>query len=205
MTASAAEVNEQKKAPDVEGLLPAIRERWSPRAFSDRTLTDADLRRVFEAARWAPSSSNAQPWHYVYGVRGSETFAKIVSALVPGNQDWAPKAGALIVGTTKKTNAKGGENFYALYDLGAATALLVVEATGSGLAAHQMGGYDRDAMRKALGIPEDFALGSVIAVGYQGDPDTLPNPTLIEREVAPRTRKPLAEGASTAWGEPATL
>jgi nitroreductase len=206
MTLSAAEVNHLKKAATVDGVLPAIQERWSPRAFSDRDVSAGDLARVFEAARWAPSSNNGQPWSYLVGVRGSSTHRHIASTLAGFNQAWAPKVPVLILGIAKTAFAHNGAlNAYALYDLGAATALLTVEATHLGLATHQMGGFDREAARKALDIPEDHALGAVIALGYQGDPATLQNDQLIAREIAPRERKPLKDFVFSEWGVSADL
>lgn len=206
MTLTMKEMQELKSAPAVEGLLPAIRERWSPRSFTEREVSTAQLRALFEAARWAPSSGNGQPWRYVLGLRGTETHARIAATLAGYNQDWAPKAAALILGMTQRRGGKRNlPNAYAMYDLGAATALLVLEAVALGLAAHQMGGFDHDAIRTALGIPEDFEIGSVIAVGYQGEPAELGDETLIERETEPRSRKALSEIVFTAWGEPAEL
>lgn len=206
MSLSAREINNLKRAETLEGILPAIQRRWSPRAFADREVSSADLARVFEGARWAPSSSNEQPWIYLLGLRNSPTHEKIASALVGFNQAWAPKAPVLILGTARTRFARNGNaNAYALYDLGAATAFLVLQATAMGLATHQMAGFDHEAARKALEIPEEYALGSVMALGYQDEPTTLSNEKLIEMETTPRTRKPLSEFVLTAWGEPATL
>ncbi len=206
MTLSAREVNQLKRAKTLVGMMPAVLERWSPRAFADREVSPADLAKVFEAARWAPSSSNEQPWTYVVGLRNTPTHQKIVAALVGFNQAWAPKAPVLILGTARTQFARNGKpNGYALYDLGTATGFLVLQATAMGLATHQMGGFDHEAARAALGIPEEYALGSVMALGYQDEPATLSNEKLIETEVATRTRKALSEFVMTAWGEPARL
>src|ERR1700721_1142994 len=99
MTISAAEARKAKHAPKVDGVLPIFLERWSPRAFEEREVSGADLRRIFEAARWAPSSNNEQPWRFILGRRNSDTFQKIASSLVSFNQAWAPKAPTLILGT----------------------------------------------------------------------------------------------------------
>ena len=205
MTMSADAVNKLKHAPALEGVLPLFLDRWSPRAFADREVSRADLKRIFEAARWAPSSGNAQPWRFIVGVKGSETHAKIASDLAGFNKDWAPKAPVLILGTTNAVNARGAANAYAMYDLGAAAVSITLEAEALGLATHQMGGFDRDVVRKELGIPESFALGSVMALGYQDEPAALANEELISRETAPRTRKPLSEIVYSAWDEPAVL
>jgi nitroreductase len=205
MTLSAEEVNKLKRAAAVEGLLPLFLERWSPRSFSVREVSQADLKRVFEAARWAPSSGNAQPWRFIVGIQGTETHAKLVSTLAGFNKEWAPKAPVLILGTTNAVNARGSANAYAMYDLGAAAVSIALAAKALGLATHQMGGFDHDAARKEFGIPDSYALGSMMALGYQDEPAALANDELISREIAPRTRKPLNEIAFSAWDEPAIL
>jgi nitroreductase len=203
---TASEVHELKKAPGLEGVLPAIHERWSARSFDERTVSDATLKKVFEAARWAASSSNEQPWRFVVGRRGDGTWRKIHDTLVRFTQSWAHRAPVLIVGTTAtKFSESGAENQYALYDLGAATSYLTLEAATLGLTTHQMGGFDHEAARKALAIPAEYALGAVIALGYQGEPAVLGDQTLIEREMAGRTRKPLDEIVFTEWDRPAKL
>jgi nitroreductase len=205
MTLSADEVNKSKHAPTVEGLLPLFLERWSPRSFAAREVSQADLKRVFEAARWAPSSGNAQPWRFIIGIQGTETHARLVSTLAGFNKEWAPKAPVLILGTTNAVNARGAANAYAMYDLGAAAVSITLAAEALGLATHQMGGFDHDGARKEFGIPESYALGSVMALGYQDEPAALANDELISREIGPRTRKPLNEIVFSAWDEPALL
>jgi nitroreductase len=205
MTISTDEVNKLKHAPAIEGLLPLFLDRWSPRAFAAREVSRADLKRVFEAARWAPSSGNAQPWRFIVGIKGTETHAKIVSTLAGFNKEWAPRAPVLILGTTNAVNARGSTNAYAMYDLGAAAVSITLAAEALGLATHQMGGFDHDAARKEFAVPENYALGSVMAFGYQDEPAALANEELISRETAPRTRKPLTEMVFSAWDEPAVL
>jgi len=206
VTLSASEVHKLKKAPPVEGVVPLIHERWSPRSFTDREVSPALLAKVFEAARWAASSNNEQPWRFLVGRRGDSTWEKIYAALTGHNPKWARTAPVLILGAAKtKFSHNGVENRNALYDLGAAAAYLVLQATALGLAAHQMAGFDQEAARKAFGIPEEFAIGAVIALGYQGEPAALGDETLIQRETAARTRKPLGEFVYKEWGEPAGL
>jgi len=205
MTISADEVNKLKRAPAIEGLLPLFLERWSPRSFADREVSRADLKRVFEAARWAPSSGNAQPWRFIVGTQGTETHAKLTSVLASFNKEWASKAPVLILGTTNAVNARGAANAYAMYDLGAAAVSITLAAEALGLATHQMAGFDHDAARREFGIPEAYALGSVMALGYQDEPAALSNEELISRETAPRTRKPLSEMVFSAWDEPAAF
>ena len=203
---TAKEVHEAKRAPAVEGVLPAIHERWSARSFDEREVSATVLKKVFEAARWAASANNEQPWRFVVGLRGSETFRKLHESLGGVNREWAGRAAALILGTAATRFAKNGaENRFALYDLGAASSYLTLEAAELGLTTHQMGGFDQEAVRKALGIPEEYALGAVIALGYRGEPEALGNDTLIERETTARTRKPLSEIVFGEWGEPAEL
>lgn len=206
MTLTANEVHELKKAPAVDGVLPTILERWSPRAYTDRQLGSEELKKVFEAARWAPSSGNEQPWRFLVGAKGSDTYEKIASALVPFNQQWARNAPVLILGIARtRFSQNGNPNGYAAHDLGAATAYLVLEATALGLQAHQMAGFDQAKAREAFGIPEDYLLGSVTALGYQGDPDTLANEKHRAGELAPRTRKPLTEIVLSELNQPANL
>jgi nitroreductase len=206
MILSAIDVNNLKQAPAVSGVLPIFHQRWSPRSFASREVNPADLRRVFEAARWAASSYNEQPWRFLAGVRNSITYNKIFQSLVGFNREWAGSAPVLILGAAStKFVHNGTANAYALYDLGAAASYLTLQAAALGLATHQMAGFDHDAARQAFEIPEDYALGSVIALGYQGEPAALGHEQMIAMEVAPRDRKPLSETVLSAWGEPAHL
>jgi nitroreductase len=206
MTLSIEEVNEVKHAPRVEGVLPIFHTRWSPRSFSDREVRPDDLARVFEAARWTASSSNEQPWRFLVGTRGSEAYKKIFDSLVPFNQTWAAKAPVLILGVAKtKFSHNDTPNRVALYDLGAAASYLTLQATALGLATHQMAGFDPDAARKAFGVPEDFLIGAVIALGYQDEPSALPNEKFRSQETAPRQRKPLKDFVFSAWDTPADI
>ena len=202
MTPSAVEVKNLKEAPPVEGVLQIFHQRWSARSFAERDVSAADLRKVFEAARWAASSNNEQPWRFIVGTRNSITHHRIFESLVGFNKSWAGTAPVLILGlaNTKFTH-NGAANGYALYDLGAAASYLTLQAAALGLTSHQMAGYDHDAARKALEIPEDYALGSVIVLGYQGEPAALVNEQLIERELSARSRKPLSELVFSAWGQ----
>ena len=206
MALSAVEVNQLKQAPAVEGVLPVVLARWSARAFADREVSTVDLRRVFEAARWAASSFNEQPWRFLVGLRNSLTYKKIFSTLIGFNQGWATAAPVLILGVASTKFAHNGtDNRNALYDLGAAASYLTLQAAALGLTSHQMAGYDQEAARQVLEIPESYALGAVIALGYQGEPSALGNEQLIAMETAARERKPLSEFVLSAWGMPAEL
>ncbi|HUB31334.1 MAG TPA: nitroreductase family protein [Terracidiphilus sp.] len=206
MTLSATEVHHLKQAPTDEEVLPVVRTRWSPRSFSDRQVSAADLRKVFEAARWAPSSFNEQPWRFLLGVRGSDAYQKIASALGEFNQSWALSAPVLILGAAKtRFTHNHAENIYGYFDLGAASGFITLQAAALGLHTHQMAGFDHDAARRAFQIPEEYVLGSVIALGYQGEPSALSKEQMVAQETAPRSRKSLSEIVFSAWGKPATL
>jgi len=202
MALSAVEVDALKKAPAVEGVLPAVLERWSARSFAERAVSDADLKLLFEAVRWTASAYNEQPWRFVVGRRNTPEFKKLLESLIGFNQGWADKASVLILGASStKFTHNGTENTYALYDLGAAAATLTLQAAELGLTSHTMAGFDHDAARKAFGIPEEFALGAIIALGYQGEPAALGQEQLITMETTPRERKALGEFVFSEWGQ----
>jgi nitroreductase len=185
---------------EVAALIAA---RWSPRALDPAAeVTDAQLRALLEAARWAPSYGNTQPARYLVGRRGDDTFDRIFGVLNSGNKEWTHAASALLLGAVVLRNSKG-EVPLAEYGLGLASENLVLQAVAEGLVAHQMSGFDADAARAAFALPDDVRPIVAIAVGKLGDPDQLAE-RRRERELAPRTRLPLAEFAfSGAWGRPA--
>lgn len=204
MTLSISEVNALKQAPPVEGVVPLFHTRWSPRSFSDREVSPVDLAKVFDAARWAASSFNEQPWRFLVGTKSSEAYKKILGSLMPFNQLWAGKAPVLILGVAKtKFSHNDSPNRVALYDLGAAASYLTLEAAALGLSTHQMGGFDPEAARKSFNIPEDYVFGAVIALGYQGEPAALPNEQMRAQETSPRSRKALGDIVFSAWETPA--
>ncbi|HEY3626565.1 MAG TPA: nitroreductase family protein [Terracidiphilus sp.] len=206
MTLSASEVHQLKQAPADERILPAIRHRWSPRSFADRDVNPADLKTIFEAVRWAPSSYNEQPWRYFVGTRGSETYNKILQSLGEFNQAWARSAPVLTLNVARTTFSHNNTpNPVALYDLGASAATLCYEAASLGLFTHQMAGYDREVARKLFNVPDEYIFGAAMALGYQGEPSALPNEQMIAQETASRQRKPLSEFVLSAWGVPARL
>jgi nitroreductase len=168
--------------------------RWSPRAFDpSRTVEPEKLLALFEAARWAPSSSNEQPWRYmVFDGRNRDARERAESCLAGGNS-WAKRAPLLLIACAKRTYTRNGKlNGHAAYDLGAATMALVLQATALGLVAHQMGGFDPEAARTHFAVPDDFSVLTMIAIGYPGEVDLLP-PDRRDAELGPRSRKPVAE------------
>jgi nitroreductase len=195
----------QKPAANDFPVHQLIRDRWSPRAFADKTIPKDVLRSLFEAARWAPSSNNEQPWAYLIATKeDKESFDKMLGVLVEFNAGWAKSAAVLALAIAKLTFAQNNApNRNAQYDTGAASAWLTVEATSQGLAVHQMAGFDPEKARRSFGIPEGWEPLAVIAIGYPGDPDSLPS-KLKDRELAPRTRKPISEFVmSGQWGHAA--
>jgi nitroreductase len=194
-----------KHAPAETGVADIILQRWSPRSFADKPVSSEDLTKIFTAAAWAASSYNEQPWRFLVGRKGDETYAKILDALIEFNQSWASSAPVLILTVGKKTFAHNGQpNAYALHDTGAASANLTLEATALGLHTHGMAGFDKDKARASFSIPDDFELGAVWALGYLGDPTALPE-QMQQMELAPRSRKPLPEFVFQAWETPAVL
>ena len=182
-----------------------IQNRWSPRAFSDNPVSPETLRSLFEAARWAPSSSNEQPWAFIVGTKDDlETHSKILSTLVEFNQGWAKHAPVLAIAVSQMEFARNKTpNRNAFYDTGAAVAHLTAEATSRGLFVHQMAGFDPQKAIAVFHIPKGWEPIAVFAIGYPGDPNALPD-KLRERELAPRSRKPISEFVmSSDWGHPA--
>ncbi|GLZ40904.1 nitroreductase family protein [Actinokineospora sp. NBRC 105648] len=174
--------------------------RWSPRALDPAGVVSREsLLRMLEAARWAPSYGNTQPWRYLVGPRGSDTFDRVLALLNMGNQAWAHRAGALLVACADTANAKGAVP-YAEYGVGLATENLVLQAVAEGLVAHQMAGFDAPGVAREFGLPETVRPLAAIAVGVLGPPSLLPEDRRA-RETAPRKRLPLTETAFTGqWG-----
>jgi nitroreductase len=191
-------------ATDVS-LHELIRNRWSPRAFSDKPVAPEVLRSLFEAARWAPSSNNEQPWAYLVAAKDDpENFGKMLGVLVEFNANWAKDAPVLALSVAHlKMQRDGKPNRVALHDVGSASAQLTLEANARGLQVHQMAGFDAEKARQTFAIPPDWEPVAAMAIGYPGDPESLPE-KLRDRELAPRTRKPLGEFVmSGGWGHTA--
>ena len=161
-----------------------------------------------EAARWAASSYNEQPWRFLIA-RKSEpvNFEKFLNILLPMNQAWAKTAPVLIIMAAKKSfSHNGSPNYYALHDTGAALANLSLQATALGLHTHGMAGFDRERAQRELGIPDDFEPAAAVALGYAGPPDQLEPGRFRDAETSKRERKPLSETAfDGAWGQPLPL
>ncbi len=199
------DLDELKSGPVESGVVELILKRWSPRSFADKPVPSADLVKIFTAAAWAASSFNEQPWRFLVGKKGDETYGKILDSLVEFNQAWAKTAPVLIVSVGKKTfSGNGHRNGYALHDTGAASANLSLQATALGLHTHGMGGVDKEKVRTMFAIPEDFEVGAAWALGYVGVPEALPE-AYREMEMAARTRKGLAEFVFAEWEKAAEL
>ena len=183
-----------KQATPDHPIHELLTKRWSPYAFADRAVSEDDLRSLFEAARWAASSYNEQPWRYILATKADpEAFERLHSCLVEGNRAWTGAAPVLALGCTSLRFALNNKpNAAAVHDLGLASASLTLEATARGLFVHQMIGILPDRARELYRIPEGFEPKTGLAIGYAADPDTLPE-KYRERDLAPRARKPLAE------------
>ena len=175
---------------------PAFHARWSPRAFTGESIPLETLLGILEAARWAPSAMNAQPWRFVYARRGTPEFERFVSTLAAPNQVWAARASALVAVVSSKLMVLPGKsepvpNAAHSFDAGAAWAQLALQAHLWGWSTHAMGGFDAARAKEALAVPDDHQLEIVVAVGRQGDPQALPE-WARAREM-PSERRPLAE------------
>ncbi|MFC1499736.1 nitroreductase family protein [Candidatus Zixiibacteriota bacterium] len=185
-------------------MLDAIRERWSPTIFSERLITSEELRELFEAVRWAPSSMNEQPWRLLYATRETpDAFERMVSCLVESNAQWARHAPLLVLvaaGTRFSRNER--ENRHAWHDAGMATENLLIQASSMGIQGHPMAGFSRSKAVELFGIPDGFETILMIALGYPGDLEEAPD-GVEGRQKEARERKPLDETVfSDHWGEP---
>ncbi len=183
-----------KDTPAHHPIHDIIKNRWSPRAFNKESLTELELSQVMEAARWAPSAMNEQPWRYIVARREqTELFNMMLTPLAEGNSMWAKDAGALVLAISQQNySGSGNPNRHAYHDLGLANAHLILQAEALGIRSHQMGGFDANKARELFEIPEGFEPLTYIALGRQGTHDHLAD-FLQEREAAPRQRKPQSE------------
>lgn len=184
----------EKPASPLYPIQDLLRKRWSPRAFSPQAVPRDILNSLLEAARWAASSYNEQPWRYIIATKDqTDAFQTVLACLEPNNQKWAHAAPVLMLGIIRTTFTRNGKpNSVALHDLGAASAQLTLEATARGLAVHQMQGVLPEKIRATFHVPAEYQPVTALAIGYPGDPEQLPEALRkVERE--PRTRKAPAE------------
>ena len=198
-----------RTAATAVAIHPLLAGRWSPRAFDPTPVAVEDVTALIEAARWAPSAMNHQPWRFVVGRQDDSgadpTYKGIYDALAGGNQVWASSAPVLVVGLARVVDEDGTPRAIAPYELGLAVGQLTVQAHALGLHVHQMGGFDPAQVVDTFDVPEGFRPVIVLAVGRLGDAAALPQ-RLAERETAPRDRLPLSEIAyAGSWGHPAAL
>ena len=194
----------EKPAAVAHPIHELLQRRWSPRAFADRMVEPEQLQSLFEAARWAPSSNNEQPWHFIVGTKTDPAaHDRLVACLKEGNRKWAFRAPVLILSVARMNfEDEGTPNRHAWHDTGMAALSLCLQATALGMVAHQMAGFEIEKARTDLGIPAGYEPVAMIAVGYPGDPATLPD-YLRERELKPRERKPVTEFVSDGtWNGP---
>lgn len=167
-------------------------DRWSPRAMTGAAISQEDLLALFEAARWAPSSYNNQPWRMLYAHRGTEHWQLFFDLLVEGNQAWAKSAGVLILFISKKTlDYNGKPSITHTFDCGAAWENFALQGWLNGFAVHGMQGFDYERARTAMSIPDEYQVEAMIAVGVPGDPDVLPEK--LRKMEAPSDRRPLEQ------------
>ncbi|QIA09030.1 nitroreductase family protein [Draconibacterium halophilum] len=172
---------------------PLLEKRWSPRAFSDKPVTEEDVNKIFTGASWAASARNEQPWKYVYGLKGTPGFDRLWECLLPGNQPWTKNAAVLFVALQRHTfESNGKTNKKAMHDVGLANAQLLLQAVSVDIYGHLMAGYDAGKAKETLRLNEDMSPVCMGALGYLGDANDLEEP-FKSREREPRTRKPLEE------------
>ena len=195
-----------RPAPTKYPIHDLLTHRWSPRAFTDRDVEPEKLQHLFEAARWAASSYNAQPWHFIYATRKEpEAYSRMLSCFVEFNQGWAKNAPVIGVSVAKLNFDDGRPNRHAYHDVGQAAAYLAIEATSAGLQLHQMAGIIVEKAREVLAIPEGYDPVAGWALGYPGDLHNLSD-TLRERETGPRQRKEASSFVHDgAWGKKASF
>jgi nitroreductase len=184
-----------------------LKRRWSPRAFSAQAIELEKLRSLFEAARWAPSSNNEQPWRFIVATKGNKVeWERLFNCLVEGNRKWAHQAPVLMLSVVSlKFEDDGSANRHAFHDTGMAVENLIIQATALGLFVHQMAGFNMETARTEFKIPDGYEPVAMIAIGYPGDPATLPD-YLRERELKPRQRNSISQFVfSGNWGAPSPV
>ena len=178
-----------KPAATKAQLHELIANRWSPRSFDDsHKLSDDQIHSLLEAARWSPSSMNAQPWRFLVGLRGDSNFAALVSSLKENNLEWAPNASAIVLVAATGEKVSNIE----IFDAGLAVSALITQAQSMGLHTHQMGGFSKSKVKEVFSLSENVEPVVLIGVGKVSEPSKL-SQALLERELAPRSRKPLSD------------
>jgi nitroreductase len=182
----------EKPAPTDYPIHEFLKRRWSPRAFSAQRVTPETLASLFEAARWAPSSSNEQPWHFLLATQDDpQEFQRLLGCLMEGNIRWVKLAPVLAISVTRLNFEEDNKpNRHAFHDIGLAVANLTVQATSMGLFVHQMAGLHPAKVKELYALPDGYEAVTALALGYPGDPASLPE-DLGKRELNPRERKPL--------------
>lgn len=180
-------------------IQPLFTQRWSPRAFTGEAISEPDLLALFEAARWAPSAFNLQPWRFLYGRRDTAAWTPIFDSLLEFNQGWAQRAAALVVvvsrtHTVPSATADAKPIASHAFDTGAAWASLAFQSVLSGWYTHAMGGFDAAKLRASLGVPDTHAIHAVVAIGKLGDKASLPE--VLQAREQPSARRPLGEIAA---------
>ncbi len=174
-------------------MLSFIKSRYSPRAFAEKEISPSELDLVFEAASWAPSSSNAQPWRFLYAKKGTEAYEKILASMVEFNQKWARSAPVLVVAAMTKNNETTGKPYYhAMHDLGMALGNMNLQALSQEIYTHYIGGFDATKLSNDLEIPTGIVVVSVVALGYKGTDDRIPPEIAEATNKKKRERKPLS-------------
>ncbi len=182
-----------KEAATKADVYELIKTRWSPRAFSEQLVGEEELETLFEAARWAASSYNEQPWRFIYAYKGDDHYDKLFDALVEFNQNWVKTAPVLAVVVSKKQFSHNGkQNRHYMYDAGQAVANLAIQATGQGLYIHQMAGFSPDKVKENLELPDEYEAVTMFTIGHVGEPERIPE-DMQKGERAERSRKPLSE------------
>lgn len=193
----------EKSADSAYPIHELIRNRWSPRSFTDMMPSQSQLLSLFEAARWAPSCYNDQPWFFIVATKENpKEYEKMLSCLVEQNRIWARQAPVLVISVARITFSLNGKpNAHAFHDLGMSIQNIALQATGMGLAIHPMAGFSKKCTRETYNIPEGYDPVTALAIGFPGDPNTLPA-ALKEKEMEPRQRKSLKDFIfACTWGE----
>ncbi len=191
----------EKPADNAYPIHELIKRRWSPRAFAERPVEHDKLLSLFEAARWAPSARNAQPWSFILALKeDTEGFNRLLGCLPERTQQWTRRAPVLVLSVARLYLETGKPNRFAFFGVGLAVENLVIQATALGLYVHQAGGFNEEVAQKAFSIPDGYEPVDIIAIGYLGDSERLSD-ELQEQERAPRERKPLEQFVFSArWG-----